>query len=300
MTTGISWTDETWTVVTGCSKVSAGCAHCYAEQLAPRLAAMGKEGYTSLPWKARNAEKNVVLRPERLDQPLRWKRPRRVFVTSMGDLFHELVPFEFVDRVLAVMALASQHTFQVLTKRPERMAAYFAGDRRYKFAAAVAYTDPPEHTYAYKRRPQLATECRDHLPWPLSNVWLGTSVEDQKAANERIPHLLRTPAAVRFLSCEPLLGPVDLWSPIYRSPHHGGLQSAFGWGEGVHWVIAGGESGLGHRDMDPDWMRKIRDDCSAAGVAFFGKQASGPRNEMPLPKDLQVREFPNIEQEATV
>lgn len=298
MPTGISWTDETWVIVSGCSKVSAGCKHCYAERLATRLAAMGKAGYTDKPWDARNAAENVTLRPERLEEPLHWKKPRRVFVTSMGDLFHELVPFEFIDRVFAVMALAEEHTFQILTKRPERMAEYLTGEH---------------HGTTARQRVELATDAllleRTGMgmflgEWPLSNVWCGTSVEDQRAADERIPHLLRTPAAVRFLSCEPLIGLVNLqrlWANRSRGPMLDCLagDALTQYGEiyaaapgSIHWVIAGGESGKGHRPLDHAWMRSLRDQCEAAGVAFFAKQDSGPRNEMELPEDLQVREMP--------
>lgn len=276
MSTGISWTDETWTVVTGCSKVSAGCQHCYAERLAPRLAAMGKAGYTDKPWTAKNASENVTLHPERLEQPLRWKKPRRIFVTSMGDLFHEQVPDEFIDRVFAVMALATRHTFQVLTKRPQRMAEYLnARDWQLRVDQQIVIRflkhSPRERDSKFVWRGPV-----------LPNVWLGTSVEDQRAADERIPHLLRTPAAVRFLSCEPLLGRVEL--PCLNGWDTAHAVKWLGWPilgtDGIGWVIAGGESGPNYRPLDLDWVRSLRDQCLAAGVPFFYKQASGPRNEM--------------------
>ena len=292
MSTGISWTDETWTIVTGCSKVSAGCKNCYAETLAKRLAGMGKDGYTALPWTKGNAEENVTLRPERLEQPLRWKRPRRVFVTSMGDLFHHLVPDEFIARTFAVMALSGHHTFQVLTKRPERMAAW-VGDERTPgtvvealaefFAASPATINRTVEDNEMRGRPGFV------YPWPLPNVWLGTSVEDQRAADGRIPHLLKTPAAARFLSCEPLIGPVglrglrakngaliDALAGDARTPDGVIYAAAPG---SIHWVIAGGESGPNHRPMSEEWARSLRDQCVAAGVPFFFKQHSGHRNE---------------------
>jgi protein gp37 len=229
----IHWTDATWNPVTGCSRVSPGCEHCYAEALSLRY------GWSRLPWTAPHAAENVVLHPERLGLPLRWRQPRRVFVNSMSDLFHERVPEAFIEEVFRVMAAAGWHTFQVLTKRPARMHAVVASDT---FASAVGGAHG----------------------WPLPNVWLGTSVEDQRRADERVPLLARTPAAVRFLSCEPLLGPLDL------AP----------WLDRLGWVIVGGESGPRHRPMDPDWARALRDQCAAAGVPFFFKQGAGPRPGM--------------------
>lgn len=172
--TKIQWTDETWNPVTGCTKVSQGCKHCYAERVFPRAYAKTGRCFT-----------DVRTHPERLDQPLRWKKPRRVFVNSMSDLFHEDVPDEFIDKVWEIMANAPDHTFQILTKRPARMLAWTGGVDAGKWPMWL-------------------------LPWPLPNVWLGVSVEDQATADERIPPLLRTAAAVRFISLEPCLGPVDL------------------------------------------------------------------------------------------
>ena len=242
----IEWTNATWNPVTGCSKVSEGCRNCYAEALSLRF------GRSAKPWAAQFAAENVVLHPERLGHPLRWREPRMIFVNSMSDLFHELVPDEYIDRVFAVMAKASHHTFQVLTKRPERMLAWQQGDARA----------------------------------PLPNVWLGVSVEDQRAADERIPTLLHVDAVVRFLSCEPLLGPVNL-TDVSPSPieHYDVLRGHF-YGAGrlvrppldhphVDWVIAGGESGPRHRSMSLDWARGLRDQCSAAGIPFFFKQVGG-------------------------
>ena len=293
--TKISWCDETWNPVTGCSKVSEGCRNCYAAQLAPRLAAMGQtHAYTDLPWTKPNAAENVKLHPDRLEMPLRWKRPRRVFVNSMSDLFHELIPFEFVDRVFAVMALAPQHTFQVLTKRPERMAEYLSHEDRKlyvldalcRMAVERQHTPPIKQVVGYLMRGDLVWASLTEK-WPLPNVWLGTSVEDQRAADERIPHLLRTPATVRFLSCEPLIGPVDLMKE-WDVPLHELADP----NPGIHWVIAGGESGPGHRALDHAWMRSLRDQCADAGVPFWAKQDSGTRSEIELPEDLRIRHFP--------
>ncbi len=209
----IEWTDATWNPVTGCDKVSPGCKYCYAEALAKRLQRMGNPRY------ANGFE--LTLHPDKLAQPLRWKRPRRIFVNSMSDLFHEAIPEEFIRRVFDVMGMAHWHIFQILTKRSARLAAL--GPR---------------------------------LRWP-PNVWQGVSVEDERYTS-RIAHLRQVPAALRFLSVEPLLGPIpDL--PL----------------DGIHWVIVGGESGPHHRPIDPEWVRQIRDHCLAAGVPFFFKQWGG-------------------------
>jgi protein gp37 len=218
----IEWTDATWNPVTGCSKVSPGCAHCYAETLSLRF------GWSERPWLPVYAPENVVLHPERLDQPLRWRQPRRVFVNSMSDLFHELVPDTFVDAVFERMARADWHTYQILTKRPERMAAVVG---------------------AYYARHATAK--------PLPHVWLGTSIENDRWTG-RADALRATPAAVRFISAEPLLGPLpslDL--------------------RGIDWLIVGGESGAGARQMDPVWARQLRDHALATGTAFFFKQWGG-------------------------
>lgn len=253
---GISWTDATWNPVTGCSKVSPGCAHCYAETLAlTRL--VGKPGYTGLPWTPENATANVVLRPDRLGQPLRWTRPRLIFVNSMSDLFHDLVPSTFVLRVFAVAAFAQRHRFQILTKRPDRMR---------RFVADLGAMDPGQRDAAFELA-AVSLGARSYQPrattWPLPNVWLGTSVENQTWADRRIPDLAATPASVRFLSCEPLLGPLELRTWI---------------GTDVGWVIVGGESGPGHRPMEAAWVRTIRDACDLAGVPFHLKQWGGARS----------------------
>jgi protein gp37 len=302
--TEISWTDSTWNAVTGCSKVSEGCRNCYAAKLAPRLAAMGQKGYTRLPWTKKNAPENVFLHEDRLEKPLRWKKPRRIFVNSMSDLFHEQVPDEFIDKVFAVMGMAGEradprdldealpaHTFQILTKRPERMAAYLNDwDRQHRIIEAI-------ESLGYDGEQMDLWHSQG---WPLKNVWLGTSVEDQKAADERVPHLLETPAAVRFLSCEPLIGPVELMKFYPATDGRGwesvALTSTLAGGQKLHlidWVIAGGESGPGYRPMDPAWPRSLRDQCIAAGVSFFYKQDSGPRNEMNPYLDGEMwRQFP--------
>lgn len=283
-TSTIEWTDATWNPVTGCTLVSEGCRHCYAAQLAAtrlknhpsreglaRLNAQGEAKFTG----------EVRLNEQWLDQPLRWKRPRRIFVCAHGDLFHEAVPDEWIDRVFAVMALAPQHTFQVLTKRPERMRNYFSLDSgfgRWGYIEHQARLMLARFGLYQSERRTLAHFGGSNFP----HVWLGTSVEDQTTADARIPHLLDTPAIVRFVSAEPLLGPVDLTHitpPLYAASANA-LTGKWQWEGGpkrtetprLDWVIVGGESGRNARPMHPDWARSLRDQCVAAGVPFFFKQ----------------------------
>ncbi len=275
MTTLIEWTDETWNPVTGCHKVSPGCDHCYAERITNRFGGPG-------------AFDTVVLHPERLEMPLRWRKPRMVFVNSMSDLFHDDVPDEFVAQVFAIMGLARRHTFQVLTKRPGRMASLLG---RGGFGPWVE--TEAEHLIQDDSTPLTLQERRSFYRtlnlwypitrWPLRNVWLGTSVETQKWADVRIPKLLETPAAVRFLSCEPLLGPIDLTrmrDPLgcncgpagEQGVHEPWCGTISALREGTDWVIAGGESGPGARPMDMQWARSLVEQCRAAGVPAFVKQ----------------------------
>jgi protein gp37 len=270
----IAWTDATWTIVTGCSRVSEACRHCYAEELSLRY------GWTKQPWTAGNAAENVKCHEDRLNWPLKWREGKRVFVTSMGDLFHDEVPEAFILRVFGVMAATPRHTYQVLTKRPERMAALLS-----KWTA-LEVSDAGRGTLAFLKHREVEYETARRAPWPLSNVWCGTTVEDQKNADERIPHLLRVPAAVRFLSVEPLLGPLDLapWlsadgpdSDHLPCGECGSLTEC----ECEHgpalldWIVVGGESGRSARPMQMEWARGLRDQCAAAGVAYFFKQDSG-------------------------
>lgn len=286
---GIEWTDATWNPVAGCSPVSEGCRNCYAARQALRMGSNPNEkvqaayGGTAEMRGAGDARRAVFTGkvntlPDRLDQPLRWKRPRRVFVNSMSDLFHESVPFEFIDRVFAVMALADRHTFQVLTKRPERMEEYFRHNptgrmnkgTQERVAAAAMEIASARGENVHDAYWDLWLEW-----WPLPNIWLGTSVENQAAADERIPHLLRTPAAVRFLSCEPLLGPVELDFDWLQPPNPDPLPTDGRFRQpenGIHWVIVGGESGPGARPMHPDWVTDLYLKCADADVAFFFKQ----------------------------
>jgi len=252
--TGIGWTEATWNPVTGCTEVSAGCDRCYAKSLAERFRGVAGHYFTD--------GFDVVLRPDKLDQPTRWTKPRMIFVNSMSDLFHDDVEDDFIARAWAVMATSAVHTFQVLTKRHARMRSLLSSDH---FRAAVN-----AHRATYAAAPPSRAMFGPEV-WPLPNVWVGVSVENQQWADARIPYLLRTPAAVRFLSCEPLLGKVDLLAGQGRDGHLTGAGVSPG--AGIGWVIAGGESGPGARLMDPAWARLLRDQCASAGVPFFFKQA---------------------------
>jgi protein gp37 len=312
--TKIEWTDATANYLNGCSVISAGCTNCYAMRLAgtrlrdhPSRAGLTMQTKAGPVWTGETRANDRVLQ-----DVLGWKRPRRIFWNAHGDLFHESVPDAVIDRQFAVMALTPQHQHQVLTKRPERMREYLSNSATPERIASVMF----ENYKAWQVRmfptllDALDNRANEDDPsiaaMPLPNVWLGTSVEDQRAADERIPHLLATPAAVRFLSCEPLLGPVDLTElpaigdrPLQRFDALRGvnrLGPAYSLEEhpSIDWVIAGGESGPGARPIDEAWARSLRDQCHAAGVAFFMKQMSGARKPLPpIPDDLLIREMPN-------
>ncbi|TIV48117.1 MAG: phage Gp37/Gp68 family protein [Mesorhizobium sp.] len=302
----IEWTDATWNPIVGCSIATAGCTHCYAMKMAARIEAMGGAPHYAGTTKKVNGNAvwtgKLALAPERiLTQPLRWKEPRRIFVNSMGDLFHEDVPDEWIDQTFAVMAVTPHHTYQPLTKRSDRARRYISDPatkhRVYDLACNLVI----------ERQIQIVliapdTDERQAPPgprvyldqWPLPNVWLGVSAERQQEADERIPELLATPAAIRFVSAEPLLGPIDFeriklpgivnpldalrgmtWQQMTHGRYAGQrLYSGliFGGDRGLDWIIVGGESGADARPMHPAWPRSIRDQCQAAGVPFFFKQ----------------------------
>jgi protein gp37 len=283
--TAIEWTDATWNPVTGCSVVSPGCTNCYAMRLAgtrlkhtPSRAGLTVDGKAGPVWNGQ-----VRLNEQWMDQPLRWRRPRRIFVCAHGDLFAENVPDAWIDRVFAVMAEAHWHTFQVLTKRAGRMRSYLANDNTTGRIGDIQHREHADNC-AY-------TNVACDAPWPLPNVWLGVSAERQQEANDRVPELLATPAAVRFVSAEPLLGPIDFTRLTHRDPETfkwlasgsarlNALTGNYPLEESnrdphpnrLHWIIVGGESGNDARPMHPAWARSIRDQCQAAGVAFFFKQ----------------------------
>ncbi|HSV65832.1 MAG TPA: phage Gp37/Gp68 family protein [Mycobacteriales bacterium] len=254
----IEWTDSTWNPVTGCTKVSPGCDHCYAERITTRFQGPGAFG-------------TVTTHPDRLSQPARWRTGRRVFVNSMSDLFHPAVGLDLLAGVFAVMAGTPRHTYQILTKRPARARALLGG---------------PGLEHAARDKHHASTGPAGDWRWPLPNVWLGVSVETQQWAETRVPALLATPAALRFVSAEPLLGPVDL-TPWLASPHHhaeGHHDPDTRWVGApigpeplrlLDWVITGGESGPRARPADPGWVRALRDACVTTGVPFFFKQWGG-------------------------
>lgn len=292
--TGISWTEATWNPIRGCRFVSDGCSNCYAASVATRFSGIGQpyEGLARLVNGKPNWTGRVRVVHEHLYDPLHWQRPRLVFVNSMSDLFFEPLSDDMIALICAVMALAQRHTFQVLTKRPERMQLLLS-DR--SFATLVW-----AHADQLRLDPLIPFDRRgchrvtSLYQWPLPNVWMGVSVEAQRVADERIPYLLDTPAAVRFLSCEPLLDAIDLRPYLRhafnREPHCSWCEDCIPltagrdwWKQRTHdqhstfidWVIEGGESGPRHRPMLISWARRLRDQCVASNTAFYFKQWGG-------------------------
>lgn len=272
--TTIEWTDYTWNPVTGCHKVSPGCKNCYAETLTNRFAKVwGVESF-----------REVVMHEDRLSEPEKNKKKwagKKVFVCSMSDLFHEDVPFDFIAKVYGAMVKMPDTTFQILTKRPARALAFH---NYMKYLIDSLHQEP-----IYKILKNTGAFIDHTTKWPLPNMWIGTSCENHETANERIPYLLQIPAAVRFLSCEPLLGPINLTADCiscegygFRNDGNENIDDGYydclrcgGTGKSIYpvdWVIVGGESGHGARLMHPDWVRSLRDQCARALVPFFFKQ----------------------------
>lgn len=295
----IEWTQETWNPFVGCSRVSDGCKNCYAEIQAHRLELMGVEQYKGLTVKGANGQirwtGETRFVPNALTIPLKKKKPTTCFVCSMSDLFHESNSFDDIDKVFAVMAACPQHTFQALTKRPKRALEYLSNKLRQTYLHKMLYDlNKVDNIMSLDVRMKANVQVDK---WPLPNVWLGTSVENQQTANERIPYLLQCPAAVRFLSCEPLLGVIDLTALEIEKPYDlpdvdgkteyvetinaltGDTESEeFGFMGSeypkVDWAIIGAESGSNARPMNLDHARSLRDQCVEAGVAFFYKQGN--------------------------
>ncbi|PRY35290.1 DUF5131 family protein [Umezawaea tangerina] len=298
--TTISWTDKTWNPVTGCDRVSAGCDNCYALGLAKRLKGMelqriaaGKLDPAKAKYQTDGDPRTsgpgfgVAMHEAALTTPLGWRHPQKVFVNSMSDLFHTKIEDTFIAKVFATMLATPRHTYQVLTKRPPRMRALL---RQEWFWLAVV-EEARQLVGPLMAFEELGTDGPGS-GWFLSNVWLGTSAEDQRSADIRVPALLGTPAAVRYLSCEPLIGPIDLAGPVvngHRPKLTYWLTGRPSWGPAeqepsgvelrpltlgprIDWVIAGGESGPGARPMHPAWARSLRDQCADADVAFHFKQ----------------------------
>lgn len=311
---GIGWTDETWNPIRGCRRKSAGCKFCYAEQQAGRMAGPGQayEGLvtkTESGWRWTGLIRTV---PTLLDKPLRWKQPRMIFVNSMSDLHYEDLEISAIDEIYAVMYLANWHIFQTLTKRAEEMYAYLSDPQtpRRIFAAAVAIA---------KSRKMITNEKQlKPFTWPLPNVWVGTSVEDDENANRRIAFLLASPAAIHYLSAEPLLAPMNLLAiknvpaltantdPLYNAADgysfHPDLPALATFGPKLDWVIAGAESGDNARPMNEDWVRSLRDQCISGKVAFFYKQNAidGKKIKEPELDGKRWMEFPKTLESATV
>ncbi|ORX13063.1 DUF5131 family protein [Mycobacterium xenopi] len=264
--THIEWAQAVWNPTTGCDRISPGCRNCYAITMARRLKAMGAAKYhTDGDVATSGPGFGVAFHADALEIPLRWRTPRRVFVNSMSDLFHRQVADVHIAAMFAVMAAARQHDFLVLTKRAGRMRSLLHSSR---FRALIA--DKYRNLHGARHTNNVG------LRWPLANVWLGVSAENQTWADIRIPALLDTPAALRWVSAEPLLGPIDLrqslakWTPDERQPWDGNRLAAR---QVLNWVVAGGESGPQARPMHIDWARSLRDQCHSAGIAFFFKQA---------------------------
>lgn len=288
--TNIEWCDAVWNPVTGCSKVSTGCQNCYAERMSKRLS--GRCGYPL------DDPFRVTLHPDKLGQPLHWTKPRKIFVNSMSDLFHEDVPDEFIARVWWVMGQCAGyldpsryrgHTFMILTKRPERMRNWLDGWK--DIGTRKRWIESFGEVFDWQSGPRY---------WPdvLANIWLGVSVENQAAADERIPLLLQTPATVRFISAEPLLGPVEI-NEEYLDGHYfpvtpDGATGEY-WGSKLDWVICGTESGPKRRIAKVEWIRALKDQCVSAGVPYFLKQmdVNGKLVKMPELDGKTWSEFPD-------
>jgi protein gp37 len=281
--TPIEWCDHSWPIVNGCRRASPGCENCYSERLtATRLAHTPKYKGLAVFDKGPRYTGETRLWEPHLTLPFKWKTPAKIFVADMGDLFYEQVSDQDINRVFAVMSLAPQHVFQVLTKRASRMRAYFADESRWAKIEVAARRLYREHT-----KQQIAGKI---LIGPLPHIWLGVSAENQEWANKRIPDLLATPAAIRFVSYEPALGPVDFSKWLGTTP-------------GINWLICGGESGPGARPFNVEWARSVIKQCTAAHVACFIKQLGSDPYGIKLrnrkggdmsewPEDLRLRKFP--------
>lgn len=300
--TTIEWTDRTWNFLRGCSRISRGCGDstgggCYAEAIARRFSGAG------LPYEGTISERgkwngNITFHEDKLLEALRWKKPQRVFVNSMSDLFHENVKDEWIDKAFAVMALTPHLTYQILTKRPERALEWFTNRGTWPLLTMIESLMMKDERYNSGRqsRARFARKVGNvelaEIDWPLPNVWLGVSVEDQKTADERIPLLLQTPAAVRFLSVEPLLSRVDLKFHLGIDSNHDDLKGL------VNWVIVGTESGPNRRVAKLEWIESIVEQCQAAGTPAFVKQielnGKVEKDIDKFPKHLQIREFPEV------
>lgn len=297
--TSIEWCDKVWNPIVGCSIVSPGCTNCYAMKMAGRWRLKSDSIYSGLTKPSHGGPvwngKLGLAGEQTLAVPLRWRRPQRIFVNSMGDLFHKDAPDEWIDRVFAVMALATQHIFIVLTKRPQRMREYISTWFE-RLGTRETIVDHPTGRTTFDRLVDFSV-----LPAILPNVWLGVSAERQQEADERVPDLLATPAAVRFVSAEPLLGPIDFFKIKEETGQtFNALINKVGIsfrGIRLDQIIIGAESGPRARPMEEQWARDIIEQCRFTGVAAFMKQFSGAgghaiKDTALFPEDLRIREFP--------
>lgn len=253
----IEWTEQAWNPVTGCTKVSEGCKNCYAKTMHKRLTAMGIKKY-------KKPFNKIVCHPETLEEPFKWKKPSMIFVNSMADLFHEDVPYDFIAKVLETMEQAGQHTYQILTKRPERALDFWKWFNEYMQSVVESFLD---------------------------NEWMGVSVENQKTADERIPVLLQIPAKIRWISVEPMLENVDLSGWLFFDDEGNEIESQ------INWVVIGAESGANRRECKLKWIESIVEQCKSANVPVFVKQihlnGKLEKDINKFPKHLQIREYPN-------
>lgn len=281
----IEWTNETWNPIAGCSLASPGCTNCYAMDLAGTRLRAHPTYYGLTTWDGKKPTWTGHIRfiEDKVSEPLHWRKPRKVFVNSMSDMFHEKVDFDWLDQLFAVMGLTPHHQYQILTKRAEIMHNYIKEQR---------LDEMNGHAGQFQH-----WDLMQQAEWPLPNVQLGVSCEDQKRADERVPWLLMTPAVTRFVSAEPLLGPIRFDACHYDEVvevnalkgSHGLVRPHVAYGPKLDWIIVGGESGRRARPMDPDWARDIRDQCAKNGTKFFMKQM---HKKGPIPDDLLIREWP--------
>lgn len=306
--TGIAWTDATWNPTIGCTRVSEGCRHCYAERMAARFAGPGQpyEGVASMTPSGPRWTNEVRVVMKRMNDPVRWTRPRRIFVNSMSDLFHPAIAYPVIWMILETARRAPQHTYQVLTKRPGNAAAFFEwlADQWMQGEPIFPGADPGPHSASNAdRAAHFERLWSEYFP----NVWLGTSTENQETAEERVPLLLRTPARIKWLSVEPMIGPVRLrpeWIARYTPPSPSSFGGRWDGPLTLHWVVIGGESGPGARPMSEQWPTSLMDQCRAAGVPVFFKQAgdklarhwgcAARKGDDPdeWPEEFRVQEYP--------
>ena len=294
--TGIQWTDMTWNPVRGCRRVSPGCENCYAETTAGRFSGPGMpyEGLVRLSPKGARWTGEIMQVRDHLTDPLRKTKPRYIFVNSMSDLFFESLPNEYIAAVFGVMAAATHHKFQVLTKRPQRMLEFFEWVEKTRNPNRFRHPELIEHAACQTtgadagRLFAAANECAGRNAWPLPNVHLGVSVENQETADLRVPLLLQAPAAIRWVSYEPAIGPVDFWGPRYANPNGGQTGALTSWEGGLDWIVVGGESGPGARPFHLDWARDVIASGKASGVPVFVKQlGKKPYQNVPFPEGTE-------------